>query len=96
MHSATPSIWQVDGTHKVWFIDNLYLSNRYLVARFWIPNQMKWMFHYIFLEAIPKLYGMSFSNKGHAIVIDCDTQLVSCIESAIYSHYKTAVHINCS
>jgi len=95
----------VDATHKVCMIDNLYLftltvrdrhGNTYVVAWFWIPNQRKWMFRYIFLEAIPKLFGISFCQKVRAIVSDGDPQLVSCIESAIEIHYRKAIHIDCT
>jgi hypothetical protein len=79
----------MDATHKVvCIIDNLLMftvtvndtmGNTYVVARFWIPNQQQWMFRYILLEVLPKLFDEDFCNKVKSFVCDGDDHLIKMI-----------------
>jgi hypothetical protein len=95
----------IDVTHKICTIDNLLMltvtvrdtnGDTFVVARFWIPNQAKWMFRYILLEASPKLFGQMFCSKVKSFVSDGDEQLIKMIDLSIAKFYTNAQRIPCS
>ena len=95
----------IDSTHKTCQIDNLSLLTvtvkdafglTSVVLSFWIPNQRTWMFRYILLEVIPKLFGEDFCIKVRAIISDGDRQLIRSIELAIAKFYLHAVRLPCT
>lgn len=70
-------------------------GQNYVIAPFWIPNQAKWMFRYILLEAVPTLFGNSFCLKVKSFVSDSDEQLCNMIDLAVASTFRNALRLPC-
>jgi hypothetical protein len=97
--------FHIDATHKVCVIDNLLMltitvrdrhGSTYVVGRFWIPNQRRWMFRYILFEAIPTLFGDTFCQNVRAIVSDGDIHLTTTIDDACRRTFPNAIRRPCS
>lgn len=96
----------IDATHKVTNISNLMLltisirdrfGKAYVIARFWIPNQKRWLFRYIMMDTFPKLLGSKCCQLVKAIVCDGDAQLEEAIYNAIDSLvFPNAIHRPCT
>lgn len=95
----------IDSTHKACQIDNLSLLTvtvkdafglTSVILSFWIPNQRTWMFKYVLLEILPKIFGSQFCLKVKAIISDGDKQLIRSIELSIDRYYRNAIRLPCT
>ena len=101
---AFPQTLAIDATHKTVKIDGLLLltvtvkdsfGKTTVVLRLWIPNQKSWIFKYVLLVVIPKIFGQSICFRVKAFITDGDPQFISMIDLAIKKLYVNAVRLAC-
>ena len=66
------------------------------ILKIFLPNQKRWIFRWVFQNAIPSLLGKSLLQSVQAMISDGDTDMYSQFDAAIPEFYPNVKRLRCA